>query len=166
MPRAGRPRANASRARAHVAVVAARWNEKVTDRLLAGAVETLQRAGVTHETFRVPGSFELPAAARRLARTRRFAAVVPLGCLIKGATPHFHYLAQAVAGGLLRVALEEEVPVVFGVLTCDTEAQALDRAGGAEGNKGADAAEAALELIAFAQSLSASRTRRTSRRTR
>lgn len=166
MPRAGRPRANATRPRAHVAVVAARWNERVTDRLLAGAVEALQRSGVTHETFRVPGSFELPATARRLARSRRFDAVVPLGCLIRGQTPHFHFLAEAVANGLMRVALEEEVPIVFGVLTCETEAQALDRAGGAEGNKGADAAEAAVELVGLGQSLAASRRRQTSRRTR
>ncbi len=166
MPRAGRPRTAPARARAHLAVVAARWNERVVDRLLAGAVGALQRAGATHETFRVPGSFELPAAARRLARTRRYDAIIPLGCLIKGETPHFHYLAEAVANGLVRVSLEEEVPVVFGVLTCDTLAQALDRAGGAEGNKGAEAADGALELVALAQSLSRSRSRATPRRTR
>ncbi len=166
MPRVGRPKASAARASAHVAVVAARWNERIVDRLLAGAVETLQRAGATHETFRVPGSFELPATARRLARTRRFDAIIPLGCLIRGDTPHFHYLADAVANGLMRLSLGEDVPVVFGVLTCDTEAQALDRAGGAEGNKGREAAETALELVALGQSLSGSRRRRTSRRTR
>ncbi len=166
MPRGGRPNAKAARATAHVAVLASRWNERVTDRLLAGAVEALQHAGATHETFRVSGSFELPAAARRLARAGRFDAIVPLGCVIKGQTPHFHYIADAVANGLMRLSLEQDIPVVFGVLTCDSEAQALDRAGGAEGNKGAEAAETALELVALAQSLSAKRTRATSRRTR
>ncbi len=166
MPSAGRPRTSAARARAHVAIVAASWNERVVDRLLAGAVDTLKHAGATHETFRVPGCFELPATARRLSRTRRFDAIIPLGCLIRGDTPHFHYLAEAVANGLMRLSLEEDVPIVFGVLTCDTEAQALHRAGGAEGNKGAEAAEGALELVALAQSASRSRTRAISRRTR
>lgn len=165
MPRAGRPPASDARTRAHVAVVAARWNERVTDRLLQGAVESLQRAGVTHETFRVAGSFELPSVTGRLARTGRFDAVVPLGCLIRGDTAHFHFLADAVANGLMRLSLESDVPVVFGVLTCDTLAQALDRAGGAAGNKGAEAAEAALELIAIRQSLGGSRNRKTARRT-
>lgn len=148
--------------------MAARFNQSVTDRLLAGAVAALQDAGATHETFRVAGSFELPAAARALARTGRFDAVVPIGCLIRGDTPHFHYIADAVANGLMRVTLGEEVPVVFGILTCDTSAQALDRAGGAEGNKGAEAAEAALELVALRQAIagSATRTRKTARRTR
>ncbi len=147
--------------RARVAVVAARFNERVTDKLLAGAVRALQDAGAVHETFRVPGSFELPAAARQLARSRRFDAVVPLGCLIRGETPHFEFIADAVANGLLRLSLEEDVPVVFGVLTCDSLAQALDRAGGAEGNKGAEAAQAALEMLVLRQETrSSSRARR------
>ncbi len=137
--------------RARVAVVAARFNERVTDKLLAGAVRALQDAGAVHETFRVPGSFELPAAARQLARSKRFDAVVPLGCLIRGETPHFEFIADAVANGLMRLSLEEDVPVVFGVLTCDSLAQALDRAGGAEGNKGAEAAQAALEMLVLRQ---------------
>lgn len=149
MPRAGRPERAQRRVTARVAIVAARFNAQVTDKLLAGAVRVLQDAGAVHETFRVPGSFELPAAARRLARTKRYDAVVPLGCLLRGETPHFDVIAQATALGLMRVSLEEEVPVVFGVLTCDTLAQALDRAGGAEGNKGAEAAESALELTAL-----------------
>lgn len=151
---------------AHVAVIAARFNERVTDKLLAGAVTALQDAGATHETFRVPGSFELPPAARAAARTRRFDAVVPLGCLIRGETPHFEFIAEAVAHGLMRLALEEDVPVVFGVLTCETLAQALDRAGGAEGNKGAEAAQAALEALALRQALGAKRARPTARRAR
>lgn len=151
MPRAGRPAREERSVTARVAVVAARFNAQVTDKLLAGAVRALQDAGAVHETFRVPGSFELPATARRLARTKRYDAVVPLGCLIRGETPHFDVIAHAVAHGLMRVSLEEDVPVVFGVLTCDTLAQALDRAGGAEGNKGAEAAEAALELLALAR---------------
>jgi len=138
---------------AHVAVVAARFNSVVTDRLLEGAVTALQDAGATHETFRVAGSFELPAATRALARAGRFDAVVPLGCLIRGQTPHFKVLADAVASGLMQLSLEEDTAVVFGVLTCDTLAQALDRAGGAEGNKGAETASAALELVAVRQAL-------------
>ena len=156
MPKAGRPRSNDARIRAHVAVVAATWNAPVTDRLLAGA---------THETFRVPGSFELPSAVARLAATKRFDAIVPLGCLVRGDTPHFHYLAEAVAGGLQRLSVETDVPIAFGVLTCDTLAQALDRAGGAEGNKGADAAEAALQTLDFVRSLRATGSAKTSRRT-
>jgi 6,7-dimethyl-8-ribityllumazine synthase len=143
-----------------VAVVAARFNSAVTDRLLQGAVTALQDAGATHETFRVAGSFELPAATRALARAGRFDAVVPLGCLVRGETPHFEILADAVASGLMRLSLEEETAVVFGVLTCDTLAQALDRAGGAEGNKGAETAEAALELVALRQALKAETTSR------
>ena len=144
---------------------ATRWNAAVVDKLLAGALETLERAGATHELFRVPGSFELPQIARRVARTGRFDAIVPLGCVIRGDTPHFEYVARAATDGLARLSLEQDVPVVFGVLTCDTVAQALDRAGGAEGNKGADAATAALELVALAQSIDA-RSAKTSRRTR
>lgn len=166
MPRAGRPRPTERRANAHVAVVAARFNQRVTDRLLSGAVTALQDAGATHETFRVPGSFELPAAARLLASAGRFDAIVPLGCLIRGDTPHFQVLADAVAGGLMRLSIEERVPIVFGVLTCDTLAQALDRAGGAEGDKGAEAAQAALELLALRQSLSPRRSRASASRTR
>ena len=165
MPSRGRPSASGATSRAHIAVIAARWNGAVVERLLAAATSQLDDAGATHEIFRVPGSFELPQAARRIARTRRFDAIVPLACVIRGDTPHFEYVARAVTDGLLRVSLEDEVPVVFGVLTCDTMAQALDRAGGAEGNKGADAAAAALELVALAQSL-APTTEKTSRRTR
>ena len=146
-------------------MLASRWNGNVVDKLLAGAASTLDRAGATHEVFRVPGSFELPQVARRVAAAGRFDAIVPLGCVIRGETPHFHYVARAVTDGLLRLSLEVDVPIVFGVLTCDTLAQALDRAGGAEGNKGADAAAAALELVALRQS-TASRTANTSRRTR
>ena len=133
--------------------------------LVAVARSHDERAGATHELFRVPGSFELPQIARRVARTGRFDAIVPLGCVIRGDTPHFEYVARAATDGLARLSLEQDVPVVFGVLTCDTVAQALDRAGGAEGNKGADAATAALELVALAQSIDA-RSAKTSRRTR
>jgi 6,7-dimethyl-8-ribityllumazine synthase len=165
MPSRGRPAAANARTRGHVAIVATRWNANVVDRLVAGAVETLDAAGATHEILRVPGSFELPQVARRLARAKRFDAIVPLGCVIRGDTPHFEYVARAATDGLLRVSLEEDTPLVFGVLTCDSEAQALDRAGGAEGNKGAEAAEAALELVALAQDF-APHSAKTSRRTR
>jgi 6,7-dimethyl-8-ribityllumazine synthase len=165
MPSRGRPDASRAPSRAHVAVLATRWNENVVERLLAAAITTLDAAGATHELFRVPGSFELPQIARRLARSGRFDAIVPLGCVIRGDTPHFEYIARAVTDGLLQLSLEESTPIVFGVLTCDSVAQALDRAGGAEGNKGAEAAAAALELAALAQSL-ATRSANASRRTR
>ena len=165
MPSRGRPAPSDAKARAHVAVIATRWNATVVDKLVAGAIDALEGAGATHELFRVPVSFELPQTARRIARTRRFDAIVPLGCVIRGDTPHFEYVARAATDGLLRVSLEEDTPLSFGVLTCDTLAQALDRAGGAEGNKGAEAAAAALELVALGQSL-ASRTAKTARRTR
>ena len=165
MPSRGRPAPPRATAPAHIAVIATRWNENVVERLVAGALASLDRAGATHELFRAPGSFELPQLARRVARTGRFDAIVPLGCVIRGDTPHFHYISRAVTDGLLRLSLEQEVPIVFGVLTCDTLAQALDRAGGADGNKGTDAADAALQLVAVSQSL-VSRTAKTSRRMR
>ncbi len=131
------------------AVVAARFNELVVERLLAGAVQTFRRHGVGPDDIDVvyvPGSFEIPVAALRLARSGRYAAVVCLGCIIRGETDHYEYVAAAAAQGIARAALDSGVPVIFGVLTCDTLEQALDRAGGKAGNKGADAAAAALEM--------------------
>lgn len=131
------------------ALVVARWNEAVTSRLLAGAEECLVRHGADRETLtivRVPGSWELPLAASRVAATRKFDALVALGALVRGETPHFDVLAAATAKGLVQAGMASGIPVIFGVLTCDTLEQAMDRAGGKAGNKGWDAALAAIEM--------------------
>jgi 6,7-dimethyl-8-ribityllumazine synthase len=135
-------------------VVAARFNEPITKRLLDGALHALNAAGVASrdlEVHWVPGAFELAQAAQALARTRRFAAVVCVGCVIKGATPHFDFVAGQAAAGIQRVALETGVPTTFGVVTALTEAQAWERAGGDVGNRGEEAAQAALEMVSFLQ---------------
>ena len=131
------------------ALVVARWNETVTSRLLAGAEECLVRHGADRETLtivRVPGSWELSLAASRIAATRKFDALVALGALVRGETPHFDVLAAATAKGLVQAGMAAGIPVIFGVLTCDTLEQAMDRAGGKAGNKGWDAALAAIEM--------------------
>ncbi|HEX6984346.1 MAG TPA: 6,7-dimethyl-8-ribityllumazine synthase [Planctomycetaceae bacterium] len=138
------------------AVVCARWNADVTDRLLDGAVATLRRAGVTDDRVtvaRVPGAFELPVVAARLARSGRFDAVICLGAVIKGDTDHDRYINESVANALQSIGCETGVPTLFGVLTCNTSEQAAARAGGAHGNKGAEAAEAAIEMAALLRKL-------------
>lgn len=133
-----------------VAVIAASWHERVMDGLIAGAQRALAEAGATeHRLVRVPGAFELPLAAQSAARAGAD-VVVALGVVIRGGTPHFEYVCQAATHGLMRVGLDEAVPVGFGVLTCDTEAQALDRAGleGSTEDKGYEAAASALALAA------------------
>ena len=132
-----------------LALVASRFNEGITRNLVEGAREELERHGVLQDdvqTFWVPGAFELPAVAGRVAGTGRFDAVVCLGAVIRGGTPHFDYVAAEAAKGVAAVAMKATCPVVFGVLTCDSEEQARERAGGKGGNRGADAARAALEL--------------------
>lgn len=132
-----------------IALVASRFNAPVVERLVAGAVEALAAQGAdpaSLELVRVPGAFDLPPVVRRLAESRRCDAIVALGAVIRGDTPHFEYVAGECAAGLARIASETGVPVAFGVLTTDTEEQALARAGGSEGNRGADAARAAVEL--------------------
>lgn len=130
-----------------VAVIAACWHQTVMDGLLAGAMRGCARAGVDPEVVRVPGSFELPVAASRLARAGRFDALVALGVVVRGGTPHFEYVCQAATQGLTTVAIEHALPIGFGVLTCDTVDQALDRAGlpGSAEDKGFEAATAAIE---------------------
>src|SRR5687768_12471184 len=138
---------------ARVAIVAARFNEEVVGELLAGCLRRIKQLGLDEsrvDTHRVPGAFELPLAAKLLARTKRFSAVICLGCVIRGETPHFDYVAGECARGLQRVALDEAVPIIFGVLTTDTEEQARDRAGGKHGHAGERAADAAAEMIALA----------------
>ena len=141
-----------------IAVVASRFNRFIVDQLVAGARDALDRRGV--EASRqllvwVPGAFELPLLADRLAASGRFDAVVALGAVVRGGTPHFDYVAGGCASGLARVALDTKVPVVFGVLTTDNVEQALERAGTGEGNKGFDAAITALEMVDTLRSLQA-----------
>jgi 6,7-dimethyl-8-ribityllumazine synthase len=131
------------------AVVVARFNSFITDRLLAGALDALKRSGATAENIeivKVPGSWELPLTAKTLAATNRYAAIIALGAVIRGETPHFDQVANQASSGLAAVALETRVPVAFGVLTTNTVEQAIDRAGGKSGNKGYDAAITAIEM--------------------
>ncbi|GAB4109659.1 MAG: 6,7-dimethyl-8-ribityllumazine synthase [Acidobacteriota bacterium] len=132
-----------------LAVVVSRFNSSVTERLLQGARDTFLRSGGDEESLtvvRVPGSFEIPMAALRLAQSGNFDAVVCLGCLIRGETPHFDYLSAEVTRGIGEVALRTGLPVVYGVLTTDTVEQAINRSGMKSGNKGSDAALAAIEM--------------------
>lgn len=131
------------------ALVVSRFNEFIGSRLLAGAMDTLKRHGARDDQLTevwVPGAWELPLAARALAESGKYAAVIALGCVIRGQTPHFEYVASEAAKGLAQVALETGVPVAFGVLTTDNLEQAIERAGSKSGNKGADAALSALEM--------------------
>ena len=132
-----------------IAIVVSRFNDFVTDRLLAGAQEALRERGVAEseiEVLHVPGAFEVPIAAQRVAETGRVAAVVCLGCLIRGATPHFEYIASACAHGITAAAAATGVPMAFGVLTTNSAEEALERAAPGDGNKGREAALAALEM--------------------
>jgi 6,7-dimethyl-8-ribityllumazine synthase len=132
------------------AVVVARYNRDVTAKLLEGARAALAETGAGRvDVFEVPGAFELPLAALRLARRGGYHAIVALGCVIRGGTPHFDYVAGEAARGLQQVAIETATPVAFGVLTTDTPEQAMERAGGALGNKGYDAAMTAVEMARF-----------------
>jgi 6,7-dimethyl-8-ribityllumazine synthase len=131
-----------------VGIVVSRFNALVTEQLLTGAVDALRRHGVKDgdvDVFRCPGTFELPALLRRVARTGRYDAVLALGAVIRGGTPHFEYVAAEATKGVGVVAMEAECAVAMGVLTCDTMEQALERAGVKAGNKGAEAAVAAIE---------------------
>lgn len=141
-----------------VGIVAGRFNDLVTRRLLDGARDALLRHGVREEDVEVawvPGAWEIPLALRALGASRRFDALIALGAVIRGATPHFDYVSSAVASGIAAAGTELRMPVVFGVLTTDTVEQALDRAGLKAGNKGADAASAALEMIDLLRSIGA-----------
>jgi 6,7-dimethyl-8-ribityllumazine synthase len=131
------------------ALIAARFNDFVVEPLLRGALDALKRHGVVEkhiDIVRVPGAFDIPIVARKLALSKRYEALIALGCVIRGQTPHFNYVAGECAGGIARIALESGVPIAFGVLTTDTVEQAVDRAGGKAGNKGADAALVAVEM--------------------
>ena len=132
-------------------IVVSRFNPTITESLLEAALTALRRHGAAEADIsivRVPGAFELPLAAQRLmARRSHYDAVIALGCVIRGGTPHFEYVCRACTDGLLQVGLKFDIPVGFGVLTTDTTAQAEERAGGGEGNKGTDAALTAIEMV-------------------
>lgn len=132
------------------ALVASRFNREIVERLVTGARDGLAKHGIRDDAIDlawVPGAFEIPLVAQRLAESRKYAAVICLGAVIRGETDHYDYVANGAANGIAQVALKTGLPIIFGVLTCNTEEQALDRAGGKEGNKGYDAAVAAIEMV-------------------
>jgi 6,7-dimethyl-8-ribityllumazine synthase len=132
-----------------IGIVIARFNEFITGKLLSGAKDALTRHGVAEEDVDiawVPGSFEIPLVAQKMAQSKKYNAVVCLGTVIRGATPHFEYIAAEVSKGIANVGLNTGVPVIFGVITADTLEQAIERAGTKSGNKGFDAAVSAIEM--------------------
>jgi 6,7-dimethyl-8-ribityllumazine synthase len=131
------------------AIIVSRFNDFISSKLVEGAMDALRRHGVDEEKvslIKVPGSFEIPATAKRLARSDKYDAIICLGAVIRGATPHFDFIAAEVAKGVASVALESDIPVTFGVLTTDNLEQAIERAGSKVGNKGWDAAVSAMEM--------------------
>ena len=132
------------------ALVASRWNDFLTSRLVEGALDALERLGADEkkvELYKVPGSFEIPLLARKVAGSKKFDAVICLGTIIRGQTPHFEYIAGEVTKGIAQAGMETGVPVVYGIVTADTLEQAIDRAGVKAGNKGFEAAMSAVELV-------------------
>lgn len=132
------------------AVISSRWNDFLTSRLVEGALDALERlgaAGHAVEVFKVPGSFEIPLLARKIAGSGRFDAVICCGTIIRGQTPHFEYIAGEVTKGIAQAGMESGVPVLYGIVTADTLEQAIDRAGVKSGNKGFEAAMSAVELV-------------------
>ena len=149
-------RAEASAAGLRFALVVGRFNSFITDRLLAGALDALESAGAEKDNItvvHVPGSFEIPLTAKKLAETGRVDAVIAIGCVLRGETAHFDYVAAEVARGVQLAQLDTGIPVIFCVLTCDTLEQAIDRAGLKGGNKGYDAGLAAAEMANLAKKL-------------
>jgi 6,7-dimethyl-8-ribityllumazine synthase len=155
-PRQGEPgELNASRL--HFGIVVGQFNSFITDRLLAGALSALGRAGATEEQIeivRVPGSFEIPLASKKLAATGRFDSIICIGCVLRGETSHYDYVCSETARGIQLAQLDTGVPMGFCVLTCDTLEQAIHRAGGKGGNKGYDAGLGAIEMARLSQKLS------------
>ncbi len=132
------------------AIIVTRFNSFISDRLLEGAIDTLSRSGASKENIeiaKVPGAYEIPLIAQKMAGSKRYDAVICLGAVIRGATAHFDYVAGEVAKGIAQVSLDTGVPVIFGVLTTDTIEQAIERAGTKAGNKGSDCASAAIEMV-------------------
>jgi len=135
---------------AQFALVVARWNSFVVEHLLEGAVDTLRRHGISDKQltiFRTPGAFEIPLVVKKVADQKKFDAIIALGAVIRGGTPHFEYVAGECVKGLGQVSLTAGIPVAFGVLTVDTIEQAIERSGTKAGNKGAEAASSALEMV-------------------
>ncbi|HEX8852809.1 MAG TPA: 6,7-dimethyl-8-ribityllumazine synthase [Pyrinomonadaceae bacterium] len=138
------------------AIIASRWNDFLTARLVEGALDALVRLGAAQEAvevFKVPGSFEIPLLALRVAETKRFDAVVCVGTILRGQTPHFDYIAGEVTKGIAQAAMQTGVPVLYGIITADTLEQAIDRAGVKAGNKGFEAAMSAVELVNLYKSM-------------
>ena len=137
-------------------ILAGRFNSFIVERLVDGAVDALVRHGTNHddiEIIRVPGAYEMPISAQRIAQTGRYDAIIALGAVIRGSTPHFDYVAGECSKGLAQVSLAADIPIIFGVLTTDTIEQAVERAGTKAGNKGAEAAVTAIEMISLFKKL-------------
>lgn len=137
-------------------LVVSRFNEFITSRLMEGALDCLLRHGCSEELIEivwVPGSFEMPVAAKKMAQSKKYDAVICLAAVIQGGTPHFHYVASEVTKGIAHVALDSDIPTIYGVLTCDTLDQAVERAGTKQGNKGWQAALAAIEMADLMEKL-------------
>ena len=142
---------------AHIAIVVSRFNSFINEQLLSGALDVLKRQGEVDDNnitvVRVPGAIEVPLTVKKLAKTQKFDAIIALGCVIRGATYHFEIVANESAKGLTQVMLENDIPVAFGILTTDNIDQAVQRAGSKAGNKGAEAALSALEMINVLQQI-------------
>ena len=138
------------------AIVIGRFNEFIGSKLLSGCIDALKRHGVAEENIEmawVPGSFEIPLVAKKFAESGKYDAIITLGAVIRGSTPHFDYVASEIAKGVAQVSLSTSVPVIFGVLTTDNIEQAIERAGTKSGNKGADAAKSAIEMVNLLNSI-------------
>ncbi|MEP6923112.1 MAG: 6,7-dimethyl-8-ribityllumazine synthase [Pyrinomonadaceae bacterium] len=132
------------------AIVASRWNDFLTSRLIEGAIDALERLGADEnsiEIFKVPGAFEIPMLADKISKSGRFDAVICVGTILRGQTPHFDFIAGAATKGIAQAAIESGIPVVYGIITADTLEQAIDRAGVKAGNKGFEAAQVAVEMV-------------------
>jgi len=147
---------NLSAAGKRFAIIVSRFNELVSERLMEGAMDKLIRSGVKKDDIdvaRVPGSFEIPLVAKVLAKTKKYDAIICVGAIIKGDTPHFDYIASESAKGIAQVSLESGIPIEFGIITAETPEQAMERAGIKRGNKGAQAAESAIEMVSVLEKL-------------
>jgi len=154
MPRTIEGQMNASKLR--IAIIAARFNDFIVDRLISGAMDFLTRHGMDPDNaviIRVPGAFEIPVVCKKVAESRKYDGIVALGAVIRGSTPHFDYVCSECAKGIAQVSLSAETPIGFGLLTCDNLEQAIERAGVKNGNKGVDAASAMLETFRVMEQL-------------
>lgn len=143
--------------KANIAIVAARWNGFIVNNLIQGALDALNRHGIEESTITLmycPGCYEIPLVTKKIAQSGKYDAVITLGAVIRGATPHFDYVASEVSKGVAQVGLDSGIPCIFGVLTTDTIEQAIERAGTKAGNKGAESAIAAIEMISLMKKLS------------